>query len=550
MVENIGGLKMGTKYIFVTGGVMSSLGKGILTSSIGRTLKARGFKVSIIKFDPYLNVDAGLQNPYQHGEVFVTDDGAETDLDLGHYERFLDENLSRLNNVTAGSVYSQLVAKERRGDFLGATVQTIPHLTNEIKQRIYQLKEAVEPDIIIGEIGGTVGDIEGLPFLEAIREFRMENPPHDVLFLHLTYLPHLKATGELKTKPTQHSVAELRRVGIQPDIIACRSDKEISDVIAEKISLFCDVKKERIFSVVDAENIYEVPLMNEKEGLSKTLLELWGLPDLNANFDEWEEMVNTINNLTRSVNIGIIGKYTSMCDAYISLVEALKHAQVSTKVKVNIKWIPAESLEINDPNEVLNGLHGILIPGGFGKRGIEGMIRAVKYAREKNIPFLGICLGLQVAVIDYARNFLRLTNANSSEFDPTTPYPVIGLMPEQKDLNEKGATMRLGAFSFKISQGTLASKLYNKEIISERHRHRYELNNAFRNRLEMANMKISGICMDKNLVEIIELTTHPFFIACQFHPELTSRPLRPHPLFVGFIDACFKYNEKLEEEKS
>ncbi len=541
---------MGTKYIFVTGGVMSSLGKGILTSSIGKTLKARGFKVSIIKFDPYLNVDAGLQNPYQHGEVFVTDDGAETDLDLGHYERFLDENLSHLNNVTAGSVYSQLVAKERRGDFLGATVQTIPHLTNEIKQRIYQLKEAVEPDIIIGEIGGTVGDIEGLPFLEAIREFRMENPPRDVLFLHLTYLPHLKATDELKTKPTQHSVAELRRVGIQPDIIACRSDREISDDIAEKISLFCDVKKERIFSVIDAQNIYEVPLMIEKAGLSKTLLELWELPEREANFDEWEEMVNTINNLTSSVDIGIIGKYTSMCDAYISLVEALKHAQVNTKVKVNIKWISAESLEKNDPHDVLNGLHGILIPGGFGKRGIEGMINAVKYAREENIPFFGICLGLQVAVIDFARNFLRLTNANSSEFDPTTPYPVISLMPEQKGLNEKGANMRLGAFSCKIAQGSLASKLYNKEIVHERHRHRYEVNNAFRNRLEMANMKVSGVYMDKNLVEIVELSTHPFFIASQFHPELISRPLRPHPLFIGFINACFKYKEKLEEDKS
>lgn len=541
---------MNTKYIFITGGVMSSLGKGILTSSIGRTLKARGFKVSIIKFDPYLNVDAGLQNPYQHGEVFVTDDGAETDLDLGHYERFLDENLSRLNNVTAGSVYSQLVAKERRGDFLGATVQTIPHLSYEIKQRIYELKESVKPDIIIGEIGGTVGDIESLPFLEAIREFRMENPIHDVLFLHLTYLPHLKATDELKTKPTQHSVAELRRVGIQPDIIACRSDREISSETAEKIALFCDVKKERIFSVIDVQNIYEIPLMIEKDSLSKTLLELWGLPLVEANFDEWEEMVNIINNLTRSVDIGIVGKYTTMCDAYLSLVEALKHAQVSTKVKVNIKWLASESLEKNDPHLILSDLHGILIPGGFGKRGIEGMINAAKYARENGIPYFGICLGLQIAVIDFARNYLRLTRANSSEFDPTTPYPVIDLMPEQKDLQEKGATMRLGSFPCKITQGSLASKLYGKEMIYERHRHRYELNNAFRQRLEMANLKVSGIYMDKNLAEIIELNSHPFFIACQFHPELISRPLKPHPLFCGFVDACLKYKEKLEEANS
>jgi CTP synthase len=539
---------MDTKYIFITGGVMSSLGKGILTSSIGRTLKARELKVTIIKFDPYLNVDPGLQNPYQHGEVFVTNDGAETDLDLGHYERFLDEDLSRLNNVTAGSVYSELISKERRGEFLGATVQTIPHLTNEIKSRIYKLKDATNPDVIIGEIGGTVGDIESLPFLEAIREFRMENSPHNVLFIHLTYLPHIKATDELKTKPTQHSVAELRRVGIQPDLIVCRSDKEISQEIAEKISLFCDVKKERIYSVIDVDNVYEVPLMIEKKGLSKTLLKLGELPEKEANLDEWEEMVNTMNNLTQGVNIGIVGKYTAMCDAYLSLVEALKHAQVKTKVKVNIKWIAAEVLEKEEPSSVLSGLHGILIPGGFGKRGIEGMINASKYARENNIPYFGICLGLQIAVIDFARASLRLTNANSSEFDPTTPYPVIDLMQEQRDIQEKGATMRLGAFPCKITQSSLAHRLYGKEIIYERHRHRYEFNNSFRQRFEMAKMKISGTYMEKGLVEIIELIDHPFFIACQFHPELISRPLKPHPLFSGFVSACYNYRQKVEEE--
>jgi CTP synthase len=533
---------MRTKYIFITGGVMSSLGKGILTSSIGRTLKSRGFKVTIIKFDPYLNVDPGLQNPYQHGEVFITNDGSETDLDLGHYERFLDEDLSKLNNVTAGSVYLQLITKERNGAFLGNTVQTIPHLTFEIKNRILELESATSPDIIIGEIGGTVGDIESLPFLEAIREFRMERPENDVLFIHLTYLPHIKSTDELKTKPTQHSVAELRRVGIQPDIVVCRSGKEVTQDIKEKISLFCNVRKERIFSSIDVDNIYEIPLKIEQEGLTKELLNLWELEQREPKMDDWEEMVNTMNNLTQSVNIGIIGKYTrNQGDAYISVVEALKHAQIQNKVKVNLLWISSEDIEKNGLDEYTKNIDGVLIPGGFGKRGSEGMIAASKYTRENKMPYLGICLGMQIAVIDFARNAMKLNSANSTEFDPSTPYPVIDTMPDKKNNDANGISRRLGAFPLKISKGSLAFSVYGKELTSERHRHRYIINNAYRQSYESAQLRISGVYIEENSIEVIELQNHPFFIGCQFHPELLSRPTRPHPLYVSFVKACSDY---------
>jgi CTP synthase len=538
---------MNTKYIFIIGGVMSSLGKGILSSSIGRVLKSKNYKVSIVKFDPYLNVDAGLQNPYQHGEVFVTDDGAETDLDLGHYERFLDTNLTRMSNVTSGSVYSSIIAKERRGDFLGATVQVIPHLTNEIKNRILELAASEQPDIILGEVGGTVGDIEGLPFLEAIREFKNEHPQGDVLILHLTYLPHLKSTGELKTKPTQHSVAELRKVGIQPDIIACRSDIAINNEIKEKISLFCDVDKDLVFSAVDVGNIYEVPLAIENEGICKAILNLCHMEDRPSDLDEWERTVNIMNILTKSVDIAVVGKYTTMCDAYISLTEALKHAQIPNKINVKIHWVASENLENEDSNELLKSYDGILIPGGFGKRGIEGMISASKYARENNVPFFGICLGLQIAVIDFARNCLRFTHANSTEFDPGTPYPVIDLMPEQKQATQKGATMRLGLFNCKISQNTLAYNIYQTKEIRQRHRHRFEFNNMFKVRFESAQMVFSGVYQEKNLAEIIELKQHPFFIGCQFHPEYLSRPTRPEPLFTSFIEACVKFQDLKHE---
>jgi CTP synthase len=540
---------MSAKFIFVIGGVMSSLGKGILSSSLGRVLIAKGYKVSILKFDPYLNVDAGLQNPYQHGEVFVTDDGAETDLDLGHYERFLDTNLTRLSNVTSGSVYSSVISMERKGDFLGATVQVIPHLTNEIKKRLLQLEEAEHPDIILGEVGGTVGDIEGLPFLEAIREFKNEHPDGDVIILHLTYLPHLKSTGELKTKPTQHSVAELRKVGIQPDIIACRSDVAINNEIREKISLFCDVDKEMVFSVVDVGNIYDVPLLIENEGICKAILGLCRLEDRPSQLDEWERTVNIMNILTKSVDIAIVGKYTSMCDAYISLTEALKHAQIPNKVKVNIHWIAAEELENDHYADTLKKYDGILIPGGFGKRGVEGMILASKFARENQVPFFGICLGMQIAVIDFARNCLRFTHANSTEFDPGTPYPVIDLMPEQKQTTQKGATMRLGLFTCKISQNTLAHHIYQKPEIHQRHRHRYEFNNMFKVRFESAQMIFSGVYQEKNLVEIIELKNHPFYFGCQFHPEYVSRPTRPEPVFTAFVEACLKYSETKHDAK-
>lgn len=529
---------MATKYLFIVGGVMSSLGKGILTSSIGRILKSKGYKVNIIKFDPYLNVDAGLQNPYQHGEVFVTDDGAETDLDLGHYERFLDENLTRMSNATSGSVYAKVIEKERKGDFLGATVQVIPHLTYEIKSRIIDLEEKTHPDIIIGEIGGTIGDIEGLPFLEAIREFQAEHPKGDVVFIHLTYLPHLKSTDELKTKPTQHSVAELRKDGIRPDIIACRSDIPVNQEIREKISLFCDVPKENVFAVLDAKNIYEVPLMIEDEGICDALMKIWNLENFKSNLDEWENMVNIMNNLNKEVNIAIVGKYTSLGDAYISLVEALKHSQIPNKAKVKIHWLASESLESGNPSEILSTFDGILIPGGFGKRGIEGMVLASKYARENSVPYLGICLGLQIAVIDFARNVLHLPHANSTEFDPGTPYPVVDLMPEQRNLKDKGANMRLGAITCKIANNTKAFSIYGQELIQERHRHRYEFNNTYKTRYENSQVIFSGMYLEKSLVEILELPNHPFFIGCQYHPELISRPTRPEPVFSAFIAAA------------
>jgi len=534
---------MTTKYIFVTGGVVSSVGKGVTAAAIGLILKERGYKVAVQKLDPYINVDPGTMSPYHHGEVYVLDDGAETDLDLGHYERFLDVNLSHMSNATSGSVYSKIIEKERRGDFLGATVQVIPHLTKEIKDRIVQLEEQTKPDVIIAEIGGTIGDIEGLPFLEAIREFQIEHPRGDVLFSHLTYLPHLSSTDELKTKPTQHSVAELRRVGIRPDIIACRSDIPVSQEIREKISLFCDVPKNHVFSVQDVSNIYEVPLRLEEEGVCDALMELWGLEKKKSNLEEWEKMVNIMNNLSKVVHIALVGKYISLRDSYISFIEALKHAQNPNMAKVQLHWINSEDIENKSAEEVLKGMDGILVPGGFGKRGIEGMILAAKYARENKIPYFGVCLGLQIAVLDYARHVLGLTHSNSTEFDQGTPYPVIDLMPEQRTVKDKGATMRLGGINVKIQPHTLAHTIYQTEEIRQRHRHRYEFNNAYKTRFENAKMVFSGINMEKNLVEILELPSHPFYVGCQFHPELISRPTRPEPLFTHFIKAAVEYSE-------
>jgi CTP synthase len=539
---------MNTKYLFIVGGVMSSLGKGILTSSIGMILKSKGYQVSIIKFDPYLNVDAGLQNPYQHGEVFVTSDGAETDLDLGHYERFLNQNMLRSSNVTSGSVYQELIEKERRGEYLGATVQVIPHLTQEIKNRILRHTEETKADIIISEVGGTIGDIEGSPFLEAIREFTNENNPEDIALIHLTYLPHLCTTGELKTKPTQHSVAELRRVGIKPTIIACRTDIPLEDDIRNKISLFCDVKRDFIFSVQDVKNVYDVPRMIEKEGFCNALENVWNLKTKKCNMETWNQTIDRMNHVKDEVRIGIVGKYVELGDAYLSMVEALKHAQIPNNVKVAIHWFQSEDIAVENAEKKLHNMHGILIPGGFGVRGIEGMIIASQYARENNLPFFGICLGMQIAVIDFARHVLKLENAHSTEFDSNTPYPVIDLMADQKNLDKKGGTMRLGDYNCKIKKPSKAYDIYQEELIVQRHRHRYEFNNAMMPYFENTNMKLSGFNPKRGLIEMVELLDHPFFVGCQFHPELLSRPIKPEPLFTHFVQAAKERKESIDKK--
>lgn len=533
-----------TKYIFVTGGVVSSLGKGITAASIGRLLKNRGYKVTIQKFDPYINIDPGTMSPYQHGEVFVTDDGAETDLDLGHYERFIDENLSKASNVTTGKIYQSVINKERKGEYLGSTIQVIPHITNEIKDRVLRVGKNDNADIVITEIGGTVGDIESLPFLEAIRQVKKDVPNrNDVIYVHVTLVPYIAAAGELKTKPTQHSVKELRSIGIQPDIIVCRTVEKLSDEMKKKIGMFCDVEPEAVINNLTADSIYEVPLLMEQEGLDHIALKKLGLEDRPVDMEDWKAMVERMTTAKKEVQIALVGKYVRLHDAYLSVAEALSHAGYAMGAKVNIRWINSEILEEEKPDldEVFAGVDGIVVPGGFGYRGVEGKIDAIRYARENKIPFLGLCLGMQCAVIEFARNVCHMEQANSSEFIPDGKYPVIDLMPDQEDVTEKGGTMRLGIYPCKLKEGTRARDLYeNQEIVYERHRHRYEVSNEFRPQMEAAGLVVSGTSPDDRLVEIIELKDHPYFAATQAHPEFKSRPNRPHPLFNGFMEAAVK----------
>jgi len=531
---------MATKYIFITGGVTSSLGKGITAASLGRLLKARGLKVSIQKFDPYINIDPGTMSPYQHGEVFVTDDGAEADLDLGHYERFIDENLSKNSNVTTGKIYWSVIQKERRGDYLGGTVQVIPHITNEIKQRVYRVAKEREVDVVITEIGGTVGDIESLPFLEAIRQIKYDVGRENVLFIHVTLVPYLGKSGELKTKPTQHSVKELRSIGIQPDIIVCRTEKPLSLELKEKIGLFCNVSADAVIQNMDADTIYEVPLLLHEEGLDDLVVKKLGLKCSDAELSDWRNMVEKLKNPKEKVKIALVGKYVELKDAYMSVVESLRHAGIANDCEVEIDWVNAAHIDMENYKEILKDADGILVPGGFGDRGIEGKILAIKYARENNVPFLGICLGMQLSVVEFARDVAGLEGANSSEIDPETKYPVIDLMPEQRDVDEKGGTMRLGLYPCKIKEGTFSYEAYKDEVIYERHRHRYEFNNEYRTKLMEKGLVIAGTSPDDRLVEIVELKNHRWFVGVQFHPEFKSRPNRPHPLFRDFVKASLE----------
>ena len=537
------------KYVFVTGGVVSSLGKGITASSLGRLLKARGLKVVNQKLDPYINVDPGTMNPFQHGEVFVTDDGGETDLDLGHYERFTGENLRRDSNVTTGSVYQAVIQKERRGDYLGDTVQVIPHVTNEIKARIRRLGAHEDVDVVITEVGGTVGDIESLPFLEAIRQIRKDVGRFNTVYLHVTLVPYIASSEEMKTKPTQHSVAELRSRGIHPDVIVVRSDRPVDDSAVKKISLFCDVDADAVINATDVGNIYEVPLMLHRGGLDDVVCRILQLetdrPDLGA----WEAMVERAARATETVTVGLVGKYVDLPDAYLSVVESLRHGALENDVKLDLRWIPSDDMDGLLAADHLRGLDGIVVPGGFGIRGIEGKIAAARHARENGIPYLGLCLGLQCAVIEFARSQLGLAGANSAEFDPTSPHPVIDLMESQQDVSDMGGTMRLGIYAAKLKDGTLARKLYGEELIYERHRHRYEVNNRYRKDLEAAGMRLSGTSPDENLVEIVEIPAHPFFVASQFHPEFKSRPDHPHPLFGGFVAAAVAHRNTSTREE-
>lgn len=526
---------MSTKYIFVTGGVVSSIGKGITAASLGRLLKDRGLKVSIQKFDPYLNIDPGTMSPYQHGEVFVTYDGAETDLDLGHYERFIDENLTKNSNITTGKVYWSVISKERKGEYLGGTVQVIPHITNEIKSKVYEAAEESDADVIITEIGGTVGDIESQPFLEAIRQVKFEAGKENVCYIHVTLVPYLHKAGELKTKPTQHSVKELRSIGIQPDIIVCRTEKPLSDDLKSKIGLFCNIDGNSVVQNLDAENLYEVPLLLQREGLDSLVCDKLNLEARNINNEYWIKMVEEFEKLKDEVNIALVGKYVELHDAYISVVEALNHGGLANNVKVNINWINAEDINYKNVKDILGKSDGILVPGGFGDRGIEGKIEAIRWARENKVPFLGICLGMQCAVIEFARNVLGYEGANSSEIASSTKYPVIDLLPDQKNIEEVGGTMRLGAYPCALVNDSNAIKVYGKDMIKERHRHRYEFNNDYREKIVQGGLNITGTSPDGRLVEIIEIKDHPWFVGCQFHPELKSRPNNPHPLFVGFI---------------
>ncbi len=526
-----------SKYIFITGGVVSSVGKGISVASIGRILKSRGISVSVQKLDPYLNVDPGTMSPFQHGEVFVTQDGAETDLDLGHYERFIGVELTQASNVTSGQVYASVIANERRGDFLGGTIQVVPHVTNEIKRRIRKVAEISQAEIVLVEVGGTVGDIEGQPFLEAIRQMRKDEGRDNVLYIHVTFLPHIAATDELKTKPTQHSVNELRRIGIQPDAILCRSDREISGGIRDKISLFCDVDKEAVISLVTSDTIYEVPLLLEDAGLGEFIVRRLELGAERSNLEEWRAMVARLKAPKEPVTIGLVGKYVGLRDAYYSVREALCHAALAHNRTVKIEWVDSEQLD-GMADDKLRQVQGIIVPGGFGYRGIEGMIKAAKFAREREIPYLGLCLGMHIMVIELGRHVFHSDKVNSTEFDAISAYPVIDLLPEQRSVEEKGGTMRLGTYPCHLVAGTRAARAYGVEVVCERHRHRYEFNNDFRQPLEQAGVTASGLSPDGRLVEITELRDHPWMVACQFHPEFKSRPDSPHPLFVGFLGAA------------
>lgn len=536
------------KYIFVTGGVVSSLGKGITAASLGRLLKSRGLRVTIQKFDPYINIDPGTMNPYQHGEVYVTDDGAETDLDLGHYERFIDISLTNMSNITAGKVYWEVLAKERRGDYLGKTVQVIPHITNEIKKRVYDVAKADNADVVITEIGGTVGDIESLPFLEAIRQVKKEVSRNDVLYIHVTLVPYISAAGELKTKPTQHSVSELRGIGIQPDILVCRTEHPLTKELREKLALFCDVDVNAVIENRTADTIYEVPLMLQKENLDKIVLEKLQINFSPAHMEDWEQMVYKIHHPNKKVKIAVVGKYVQLHDAYLSVTEALHHAGIANDAEVRIQWIDSQTIENStiDLEEIFAGCKGILVPGGFGDRGVEGKIKAIRYARERKIPFLGLCLGMQCAVIEFARNVCGLADAYSTEFNEETQHPVIDLMNSQVDVENKGGTMRLGAYPCKVYENTKTMLAYANEmdashIIHERHRHRFEFNNDYREILTKNGLVIAGTLPDNSLVEIVEVKDHPWFVGSQFHPELKSRPNHPHPLFRDFVKAALAF---------
>ena len=537
-----------TKYIFVTGGVVSSLGKGITAASLGRLLKSRGYRVTIQKFDPYINIDPGTMSPYQHGEVFVTDDGAETDLDLGHYERFIDINLSKNSNTTTGKIYQSVINKERRGDYLGGTVQVIPHITNEIKERVFRVGQQDNADFVITEIGGTVGDIESLPFLEAIRQVKKDVGKNDVLYIHVTLVPYISAAGELKTKPTQHSVKELRSIGISPDILVCRSEKPISKEMREKMAMFCDVDPDAVIQNLTARSIYEVPMLMEEQGLDTIVLRKLAMEDKPKDMQGWHDMVARIlKKYDKKVTIAVVGKYVALQDAYISITESLRHAAVANEAELDIHWVNAEEIEADDTDmdKVMAGVDGILVPGGFGNRGIEGKIKAIQYAREHKIPFFGICLGMQCAVIEFARHVCGMADANSSEFNPNSAHPVIDLMPEQIDVEDLGGTMRLGLYPCKVYPDTLTSKAYNAELIYERHRHRYEFNNAFREEIVGKGLVLGGTLPNGRLVEIVELpeSEHPWFLGAQFHPEFKSRPTNPHPLFREFVGAAVKHHQ-------
>ena len=542
---------MSTKFIFVTGGVVSSLGKGITAASLGLLLKSRGLKVSLQKCDPYINVDPGTMSPFQHGEVFVTDDGAETDLDIGHYERFTDENSFADSNVTTGKVYWKVITKERRGDYLGGTVQVIPHITDEIKSRIYSVASKEKPDVVITEIGGTVGDIESQPFLETIRQIKWEVGEENCMYIHVTLMPFLHKVGELKTKPTQHSVKELRTIGIEPDIIVCRTELELTDDIKRKIALFCNVSPACVVQNLDADTLYEVPIMLRNENLDTLVCKRLDLPDVPSNIPEWENIVRIQKQKNDQVTVAIVGKYIELHDAYLSIAESLTHAGIANKLDVKILWINAVDLEeTDDAASILKDADGVIVPGGFGERGIEGKIKAIQYCREKKVPLFGICLGMQLAIIEFARNVLGYREANSTEHCSDTPYPFIDLMPEQKNITDMGGTMRLGSYKCCINKGTFAYEAYQQEEISERHRHRYEFNNVYLEEMARAGMRVAGVNPDHGLVEIMEIADHPWFVGVQFHPEFKSRPIRSHPLFRELVAAAKRFHDSKKDSKS